>query len=514
MCLQCRSLLTASRRNASTAAVPAATVTDDADVITPSTQGGRDRKTGFAMKTYKPRTPGIRHLVRPINDHLWKGGPHRPLTYPKIGQSKGGRNNSGRVTVRHHGGGHRRRIRTVDFVRAEPGKQIVERIEYDPNRSAHLALLEHSVSKVKSYIIASEGMRAGDVVESFRAGITKELLNSMGGVIDPGLLAAKTAFRGNCLPMRMIPLGTQIYCLGSQPKKGAVFCRSAGTYATVISRDEEDGKVKDVTVRLQSNELRRVAANACATIGVASNPTWQFRQLGKAGRSRWLNIRPTVRGVAMNAVDHPHGGGRGKSKGNVHPVSIWGTPVSTTLFSGGSADHPRPKVDSRHVRRGTLISFLYKIVLEIKAREGQIGRRSMCTSSVTIGYPASMMLDLYTTKLQCICRPIFNAFVPPIILTSICFFSNCSCPPSPSLSPSHASWSPWHSPCSQKDNCSSSCQHQCSCLFSPSRCQTVEPRYPGRTRLCRQPLQQQRRRRSCVSAVCRHRMLPKQSRSC
>lgn len=216
----------------------------------------------------------------------------------------------------------------MDFVRMEPGKHIVERIEYDPNRSAHLALIESVETKKKSYIIAAEGMRAGDAVESFLSGIPDELLKSMGGVMDPGMLAAKTAFRGNCLPMKMVPLGTQVYCVGSTPKKRAVFCRSAGTYATVISKEETSKRVIDVTVRLQSGEVRKVAADACATIGVASNPHHHFRQLGKAGRSRWLNIRPTVRGVAMNAVDHPHGGGRGKSKGNVHPVSIWGTPVS------------------------------------------------------------------------------------------------------------------------------------------------------------------------------------------
>ena len=282
----------------------------------------------FQMKTYKPRTPGVRHLRRPINDHLWKGKPHRALTFAKVGHGKGGRNNTGRVVMRHRGGGARRRIRTVDFKREEPGKQIVERIEYDPNRSAHLALLEHMQTKKKTYIIAAEGMRAGDTVESYRSGIPKELLESMGGVLDPGMLAAKTAFRGNCLPMHMVPLGTQVYNVGSAPQRGAVFCRSAGTYATVIAKDETTKKVKDVTVRLQSGEVRKVHKDACATVGVASNPHWQFRQLGKAGRSRWLNIRPTVRGVAMNAVDHPHGGGRGKSKGNVHPVSIWGTPVS------------------------------------------------------------------------------------------------------------------------------------------------------------------------------------------
>lgn len=273
----------------------------------------------------------MRHLKRPINDHLWKGKPYAKLTFAKVGHGKGGRNNTGRVVMRHRGGGVRRRIRTVDFKRDEPGKHIVERIEYDPNRSAHLALVMNVKSERKSYIIAADGMRAGDTIESFRAGIPRSLLESMGGVMDPGMLAAKTAFRGNCLPMKMVPMGTQVYCVGSTTNKGAVFCRSAGTHATVIAKNEVGSTVRDVTVRLQSGEVRRVSAEACGTIGVASNPHWQFRQLGKAGRSRLLNIRPTVRGLAMNAADHAHGGGRGKSKGNVHPVSIWGTPVSQVI---------------------------------------------------------------------------------------------------------------------------------------------------------------------------------------
>ena len=330
VCVQCRHLLSAlSRSYATNPEAPIQSSTSTSNVTAFSPASAPVRKEGsFQMKTYKPRTPGVRHLRRPINDHLWKGKPHRPLTFPKIGHGKGGRNNSGRVTMRHHGGGARRRIRTVDYERKEPGKHLVERIEYDPNRSAHLALLENVKTKKKSYIIAAEGMRAGDMIESFLSGIPGELVKSMGGTVDPGMLAAKTAFRGNCLPMHMVPLGTQVYCVGSQPNKGAVFCRSAGTYATVMARDEVGKRVKDVTVRLQSGEVRKVGKDACATVGVASNPHWQFRQLGKAGRSRWLNIRPTVRGVAMNAADHPHGGGRGKSKGNVHPVSIWGTPVS------------------------------------------------------------------------------------------------------------------------------------------------------------------------------------------
>jgi ribosomal protein L2 len=265
------------------------------------------------MRTYKPRTPGLRHLKRPINDHLWKGRPYLPLTYPKKGHAKGGRNNSGVITVRHRGGGHKRRIRTVDFERWAPGPHLVERIEYDPGRSAHIALLTEQATGRKSYIVAADGMRAGDVVQSYRAGIPQDLLDSMGGVVDPGILAAKTAWRGNCLPMHMIPVGTQIFNVGSRPNGGAVFCRSAGTYATLVSKEEEtraDGtKVmtgKFVNVRLQSGEIRKVSKDACATIGVASNTMHHYRQLGKAGRSRWLNIRPTVRGLAMNASkSHP-----------------------------------------------------------------------------------------------------------------------------------------------------------------------------------------------------------------
>lgn len=261
----------------------------------------------FAMRTYKPRTPGVRHLKRAINDHLWKGRPFLPLTFAKKGHGKGGRNNSGRVTVRHRGGGHKRRIRTVDFERMTPGRHLVERIEHDPGRTAHIALLTEEATGKKSYIVAAEGMRAGDYVQSYRSGIPKELLDSMGGVVDPGVLAAKTAWRGNCLPLQMIPVGTMVFCVGSAKSRGAVFCRSAGTYAIVISKDDETtkGGERYVTVRLQSGEIRKVSKDACATIGVASNPHYQYEQLGKAGRSRWLNIRPTVRGLAMNAGTCP-----------------------------------------------------------------------------------------------------------------------------------------------------------------------------------------------------------------
>lgn len=211
----------------------------------------------------------------------------------------------------------------------------MERIEHDPGRSAHIALLS-IFNKQKdrfdySYIVAAEGMRAGDVVQSYRKGIPADLLESMGGVMDPGMIAAKTAWRGNCLPLHMIPVGTMIYNVGLKPGKGAQLCRSAGAYATIVGKNEEDVKLKkstDLHIKLSSGEVRRIPRDACATIGVASNSNYQYRQLGKAGRSRWLGIRPTVRGLAMNAFEHAHGGGRGKSKGNVHPVSPWGIPVS------------------------------------------------------------------------------------------------------------------------------------------------------------------------------------------
>ena len=264
----------------------------------------RDKAGGDVIRTYTPRTPGTRHLRRPINDHLWKGRPFLPLTFARKGQGIGGRNNTGQITVRHRGGGHKRRIRTVDFSRTSPGKHTVERIEHDPGRSAHIALLHNQETQLKSYIVAAEGMRAGDVVESYRPGIPQDLMASMGGTVDPGMLAARTAWRGNCLPLHMIPIGTLVYNVGSASERGAVFCRSAGTFATVLSKDDEveGGRPpRFVTVKLQSGEVRKVSRDACATVGVASNAHHQQRQLGKAGRKRWLGIRPTVRGLAMNA---------------------------------------------------------------------------------------------------------------------------------------------------------------------------------------------------------------------
>jgi ribosomal protein L2 len=269
-------------------------------------QSEGSRKDKFIpLRTYKPRTPGLRHLKRPVNDHLWAGRPYLKLTFARKGQHLGGRNNTGRVTVRHRGGGHKRRIRIVDYKRYLPGKHVVERIEYDPNRSSHLALITRVATGEKSYIIAADGMRAGDEVESYRTGIPADLMASMGGGIDPGMLAAKTAARGNCLPIHMVPLGSQIFNIGSKTQGGGVFCRSAGTYALVVNKEQVEKpkgtEMKSVIIRLMSGEIRKVSPDACCTIGVASNPQSHFGQLGKAGRSRWLGRRPEVRGLAMNA---------------------------------------------------------------------------------------------------------------------------------------------------------------------------------------------------------------------
>ena len=271
------------------------------------------------MKKYKPVSPGVRWYRHPVYPYLHKGRPIRYLT--TIKKNHGGRNNTGQITVRHRGGGHKRRLRLVDFHRMEAGKHNVVRIEYDPNRTAHIALLKSQNSKKLSYIIACDGLRAGDIVESYRSGIPQSLLEEMGGKIDPAILSVKTAQRGNCLPISMIPIGTVVHNVGITPVGPAKFCRSAGTYARIISKIPEK---KRAVVRLQSGEHRYVSLDACATIGIVSNIDHQNGSLGKAGRSRWLGIRPTVRGVAMNKSDHPLGGGRGKSKSNKLSMSPWG----------------------------------------------------------------------------------------------------------------------------------------------------------------------------------------------
>lgn len=332
-------------------------------------------RTTDLFKTYKPVTPGLRHLRRPLALHLYKGRPVRQLTLAK--RKKGGRNAHGVITVRHRGGGHRQRIRLIDFNRKEGGVWDVVRIEYDPGRSAHIALVQSRVpegqgpdGKKWAYILATDGMRAGDEVQSFRSGIPEDFLpgfvmpspsssasTSSGGEGEAdsslalGILRTMTLKPGNVLPLRLIPTGTIIHNISLKPDGPGILVRSAGSFGQVVAH-EDAGRYSQV--RLQSGEVRKVLQDCCATIGKVSNPLWNKRQLGKAGRSRWLGWRPTVRGVAMNACvlvfsflfqvlivsntpppffllysrgksnDHPHGGGRGKSKSNKHPVSIWG----------------------------------------------------------------------------------------------------------------------------------------------------------------------------------------------
>ncbi|KAF7846279.1 hypothetical protein BT93_L4717 [Corymbia citriodora subsp. variegata] len=372
ICRQCQNQASSLRRSYATQVIDPikpshiSTDTSDSAVLPQQPQSTNFKLSGApdeaALKRYVPRTPGLRHLVRPRNDHIWKGRPIKSLTLPKKGQARGGRNDSGRIRVRHRGGGHKRRIRLVDFTRATPGKQIVERIEHDPNRSAHIALVRSADGTgVPSYILAAEGMRAGDVIESYRSGIPEELMQAMGGQIDQGIIASKTAFRGNCQKLGLIPVGTPIFNIAPDKDTYGKIARSAGTHGMIIGKGEDtvqkemlramgDSDILDltqlspgqlkkfekaanyVTVKLSSGEVRLIDKDAVATIGVASNVNFKYRQLGKAGRKRWLGIRPTVRGVAMNTVDHPHGGGRGKSKSNRDPVSPWGIPVSTIAF--------------------------------------------------------------------------------------------------------------------------------------------------------------------------------------
>ncbi|KAH9932416.1 mitochondrial ribosomal protein subunit L2, partial [Amylocystis lapponica] len=319
-------------------------------------------RTTVLFKTYKPVSPGIRHLKRPLAPHLYKGRPLRLLTVAL--RKKGGRNNHGHITVRSRGGGHRQRMRLVDFMRLEPGAHDVVRIEYDPGRSAHIALIKNrdpnaDGRKVWSYILACEGLRPGHVVQSFRQGIPEGLVpgyvdskdvrgkvleNSNGdgetqsastASLALGVLRSLTIKPGNVLPLRLIPTGTIIHNISLDPEGRAILVRSAGTFGQVITH-EESGRYTQV--RLQSGEVRKVLQDCVATIGKVSNPLWKNRNLGKAGRSRWLGRRPHVRGMAMNRNDHPHGGGRGKSKGNKHPRSIWGW-----LTKGKRTRKPGPK---------------------------------------------------------------------------------------------------------------------------------------------------------------------------
>jgi large subunit ribosomal protein L2 len=250
----------------------------------------------MALKTYKPTTPGQRQLILVDRRELWKGGPVKALTEGK--RETGGRNNHGRITQRWRGGGHKRRLRIVDFKRAKRDMPAdVVRLEYDPNRSGFLALIKYEDGEL-AYILAPQRLKEGDKV------VAGERVD-----VKPG----------NAMPMRNIPIGTIIHNVEMKPGKGGQLARAAGTYVQLVGRD-----AGYALLRLSSGEVRMVRAECMATIGAVSNPDRQNISIGKAGRNRWLGRRPSVRGVAMNPIDHPHGGGEGRTSGGRHPVTPWG----------------------------------------------------------------------------------------------------------------------------------------------------------------------------------------------
>jgi len=254
----------------------------------------------MAIVKCKPTSsPGRRFVVKVVNEDLHKGAPYAPLLEAKA--KNGGRNNNGRITTRHKGGGHKQKYRVIDFRRNKDGiAGVVERLEYDPNRTAHIALVKY-LDGERRYILAPKGLKAEDRIQS--------------GEDAPIKL-------GNALPLRNIPLGSTIHNVEMKPGKGGQIARSAGTSVQLLAKDGQY-----VTLRLRSGEMRKVHADCKATIGEVSNSEHSLRSLGKAGAKRWRGVRPTVRGAAMNPVDHPHGGGEGRSSGGRHPVTPWGVPT-------------------------------------------------------------------------------------------------------------------------------------------------------------------------------------------
>jgi large subunit ribosomal protein L2 len=253
----------------------------------------------MAIVKAKPTSPGRRFVVQIKNSELHKGSPYEPLLAKK--SKTGGRNNNGRITSRHRGGGHKQRYRVIDFKRDKDGvPAVVERLEYDPNRTAHIALLKYADGE-RRYIIAPRGLSVGSAVKS-----------GVDVAISPG----------NSLPLRNIPVGTTIHCVELKIGKGAQLSRSAGTHAQLVAREGDY-----VTMRLRSGEMRKIHCDCRATIGQVCNSEHNLQKLGKAGATRWRGVRPTVRGVVMNPVDHPHGGGEGRTSGGRHPVSPWGVPT-------------------------------------------------------------------------------------------------------------------------------------------------------------------------------------------
>jgi len=253
----------------------------------------------MALKSYNPRTPSQRQLVRVDRSELHKGKPVKNLTE---GLTKsGGRNNTGRITSWHRGGGHKRRYRMIDFKRHQSGFATVERLEYDPNRTAFIALIKYDDSGDLAYILAPQRLAIGDKVEAGK-----------GADIKPG----------NALPLGSIPVGTIVHNVELQPGRGGQIARSAGSYVQIVGRDSGYAQL-----RLNSGELRLVRQECMATIGAVSNPDHSNQNMGKAGRMRWKGRRPHARGVVMNPVDHPHGGGEGRTSGGRHPVTPWGKPT-------------------------------------------------------------------------------------------------------------------------------------------------------------------------------------------
>lgn len=269
------------------------------------------------IKKSKPTSPGRRFVVNIVEPNLHKGKPHAALLEKK--SKSGGRNANGRITVRHHGGGHKQHYRVIDFKRTKDGvPATVERLEYDPNRSAHIALLKYADGERK-YIIAPRNIQAGDVLESGENASIKV---------------------GNALPLRNIPVGTIVHALEMRPGKGAQIARSAGASVQIAGRDGAY-----VLVKLRSGEMRKIHAECRATIGEVGNSEHALRKLGKAGATRWRGVRPTVRGVAMNPVDHPHGGGEGRTSGGRNPVTPWGVPTK------GKKTRSNKRTDNMIVRR-------------------------------------------------------------------------------------------------------------------------------------------------------------------
>ena len=253
----------------------------------------------MALIKTKPTSPGRRFVVKPDRSHLHKGAPVASLTASQ--KRTGARNNQGRITTRHKGGGHRHRYRIVDFLRNKDGVTgKVERLEYDPNRSAHLALVLYADGE-RRYILAPKGVQAGDAIASGAEAPIKS---------------------GNALPLRNIPIGSQIHNVELKPGRGGQIARSAGSSAQLVAREG-----LYATLRLRSTEMRKVHVDCRATIGEIGNADHSNIDGGKAGRTRWRGVRPTVRGTAMNPVDHPHGGGEGKTTAGRHPVTPWGVPT-------------------------------------------------------------------------------------------------------------------------------------------------------------------------------------------